>query len=420
MKSKIINDIGKYTVVMLGFSIPVSTGLNNVLLVLMAPLWFAGRDFQNKLSVIRDNKYVWSILILIGLYFAGLFYGVANIKEAAKEFAKLANLLLIPVMIPFFKDEGTRKNALNIFLLTMTILLFLSYLLWLGLLPKNEFIRGSQIHPVIFLERITHSLFMAFSAFICAVRARQSGNWKTKLLFIALVILFVFNVTVMVGGKTGYIVLVILTIYYFSSWLGWKGFLPAALAILIFGIFTYLNPLSDMHKRGKEFTEEISESNMMNLHSQENMESSTGSRITYYKNTLQIIIKNPLIGVGTGGYPKAYSQIIKDTQMPGTVNPHNEYLMVTSQLGLLGLFAFLFMFFMQWRLASDLYSKDDETVARGLVLAILSASLVSSTLIDHHERTFYIWMSALLFGGYMSYRRREGNKEIAVNRLADE
>jgi hypothetical protein len=88
---------------------------------------------------------------------------------------------------------------------------------------------------------------------------------------------------------------------------------------------------------------------------------------------------------------------------------------VTSQLGLLGLCAFLYLFLMQWRLASNLHSKFDKIIARGLVLTILSASMVTSTLMDHTERTFYIWMSALLFGGYMSYRCPEGHNEIISN-----
>jgi O-antigen ligase len=241
-----------------------------------------------------------------------------------------------------------------------------------------------------------------------------------KLLFIVLMAFFVFNVAVMVGGKTGYVVLIILTIYYFYDWLGWKGFMPAVLAIAIFGIFTYLSPSSEMHSRGKKFINDISEANVVDWRSPEVKKGSTGLRISFYKNTLKIIIEHPLFGVGTGGYPKAYSQIIKNTEMHSTVNPHNEYLMVTAQLGVLGLCAFLFMFLMQWCLASNLHSNYDKIIARGLVLTIMSASMVSSTIIDLHERTFYIWMSALLFGGYMSCHCSEGNKEIADNKAISE
>jgi O-antigen ligase len=410
-----ITNISRFVSVALGFSIPVSTALNSFFLILTVPLWFLDRNYKNKLSIIKDNKYIWAIFILIGLYFAGLFYGEASVKEALNEFVDMASLLLIPIMIPFFRDEKVRNNALNLFLLTMTITLFLSYLIWFDLLPENQFIKGNSSDATVFMLHITQNLLMAFSAFLFAIRSRQSANWKIKLLFIVLTILAVANVTVMVGGKTGYVVLIILTIYYFLAWLRWKGIFWAVLAIAMFGIFTYLSPSSTMHQGVKEFFMDVSEKNILDRHSPEVKETSTGYRMMFYKNTMKIIFEQPILGVGTGGYPQAYSKVVKDTKMPSTVNPHNEYIMVTSQLGLLGLCAFLYLFLMQWRLASDLHSKFDKIIARGLVLTILSASMVTSTLMDHTERTFYIWMSALLFGGYMSYRCQEGHNEIISN-----
>ena len=416
MISKAIDYGSKFVSVALGFSIPVSTALNSIFLLLTVPLWLLDRNYKNKLSIIKDNKYIWALFLLMGLYFVGIFYGDASVKEALNEFRRMASLLLIPIMIPFFRDKKVRDNALNLFLLTMTITLFLSYLIWFDLLPANQFIKGNANDASVFMFHITQNLLMAFCAFLFAVRARQSANWKIKLLFIALTILAVVNVTVMVGGKTGYVVLIVLTIYYFLTWLKWKGIIFATIAIAVFGIFTYLNPSSKMYQGVKGFFVDVSEKNIPDRHSPKIKKTSTGQRLMFYENTMKIIIEHPILGVGTGGYPQAYSAVVKDTKMPATDNPHNEYLMVTSQLGLLGLCAFLYLFLMQWRLASDLHSKFDKIAARGLVLTILSASMVTSTLMDHTERTLYIWMSALLFGGYISSRyQEEGHNEIISN-----
>lgn len=334
----------------------------------------------------------------------GLFYGETNIKEGTNQFLKIANLLLIPMMVPFFQNEKIRNTSVNLFLLAMSVTLFLSYLIWAGWLPANHFIKGNQNDPTVFLLRISHNFFMAFAAFLFAVRARESSNGAIRVLFIVLTILATFNVTVMVSGKTGYVVLIVLTLYCCLRWLKWKGFPAAVVVIAAFGILTYMSPSSGMHQRVKEFFVDISGENI--LHSQNFNETSSNLRIMYYKNTIKIISEHPIFGVGTGGYPRAYAQIVEGTNMPGTDNPHNEYLMVTSQLGLLGLCAFLTLFFVQWRSASDLSSNFDKMMAHGLILTILSASMVTSTLIDHHERIFYIWMSALLFGGYTSRSRK--------------
>ena len=416
MISKAIDYGSKFVSVALGFSIPVSTALNSIFLLLTVPLWLLDRNYKNKLSIIKDNKYIWALFLLMGLYFVGLFYGDASVKEALNEFRRMASLLLIPIMIPFFRDKKVRDNAINLFLLAMTITLFLSYLIWFDLLPENQFINENPKEATVFVLRITQNLLMAFSAFLFAVRARQSTNWKNKLLFTLLTILAVVNVTVMVGGKTGYVVLVVLTIYYFLDWLKWKGFICAVLVIAVFGIFTYLSPSSRMHHNVKKMFADISGKNVTEQSAQEIKNTSTGQRMLFYENTMKIIIEHPLLGVGTGGYPKAYSEVVKNTEMPGTDNPHNEYLMVTSQLGILGLCAFLYLFLMQWRLAANLHSIFDKMAARGLVLTILSASMVTSTLMDHTERTLYIWMSALLFGGYISNRyQEEVHNEIVSN-----
>ena len=125
---------------------------------------------------------------------------------------------------------------------------------------------------------------------------------------------------------------------------------------------------------------------------------SVGQRLEFYEHTLAIIRDHPVAGVGTGGFAKAYANQVKNTDMTPTENPHNEYLMTATQLGVIGLGALLFMFYRQWRLAKNLGTYH-EAITKGMLLTIVVASCVSSTLIDHTEGLFYAWMSALLYSG---------------------
>jgi hypothetical protein len=63
------------------------------------------------------------------------------------------------------------------------------------------------------------------------------------------------------------------------------------------------------------------------------------------------------------------------------------------------------VFFKQWRLAAFLPNTFEKAAARGLVLTIMGASMVSSTLIDHTEGLFYFWMSALLYAALSNKMR---------------
>jgi O-antigen ligase len=118
----------------------------------------------------------------------------------------------------------------------------------------------------------------------------------------------------------------------------------------------------------------------------------------YYTNTLKIIRKHPFFGVGTGGFDKAYASRVANTSMLPTHNPHNEYLLIASQLGLPGLMLLLSLFYIQWREAGTLPVRD-QYLAHGLVLAMMSGCLFNSFLLDHAEGLFFAFMTGVLFSG---------------------
>ena len=85
-----------------------------------------------------------------------------------------------------------------------------------------------------------------------------------------------------------------------------------------------------------------------------------------------------------------------------TRNPHNEYLLIAVQVGLVGLGLLLYLFYRQWRLAKMLPSSLERSLAHGLLLAIMSGCLFNSLLLDHTEGMLYGWMSGLLYAGLKS------------------
>ncbi|HUS13725.1 MAG TPA: O-antigen ligase family protein, partial [Chloroflexia bacterium] len=135
------------------------------------------------------------------------------------------------------------------------------------------------------------------------------------------------------------------------------------------------------------------------------MQSSTGSRLEFYRNSLAIIAAHPVLGVGTGGFPVAYAARVQGTGMAETRNPHNEYLHITVQLGFVGLISMLCLFTAQWRLAPRLPTPIEAHLARGLVLVIVTGCLFNSLLLDHTEGLLYAWLTGLLYGGLESRAR---------------
>ena len=126
---------------------------------------------------------------------------------------------------------------------------------------------------------------------------------------------------------------------------------------------------------------------------------SSGLRLEFYTNTLSIIAAHPLTGVGTGGFSKAYAQQVQGSGKSETHNPHNEFLHIAVQIGIIGLLVLIALFWRQWRDAKYLDTPMEQALARGLVLTMLLGCMVNSLLLDHAEGLFYAWLSGLLYGG---------------------
>lgn len=184
----------------------------------------------------------------------------------------------------------------------------------------------------------------------------------------------------------------------------------AGLVLLFLGVSAWLIPSNSFFLRAKTVIEEIK---AWEYGKPAYTDSSSGLRLEFYINTLKIIKENPIFGTGTGGFEKAYRVSTKNNGMNPTDNPHNEYLMITAQFGFVGLAMLLGFFMVQWRTAGVFEDSMQTIMARGFVLTILCAAMVSSPLIDHAEGWFFALMSACLFSG-MDTRQGHGKKSMGI------
>lgn len=386
--------LARWAAVALGFSIPVSVALDNILVVLLLACWLAGARYREKLALVRDNPVAMICCVLFLAYALASLYSVGDSKDLLHALDKAAVFLLVPILVSTLRDDSARHLALDAFAAAMLVTLFLSFLAWFGAMPENRLLKNGNFGPVVFKYHITHSLLMAFGAYLFAVKARCASQIGTRWTCALIAVLAAFNVLFMVQGRTGQLVLAALLCYLLFWSLRWRGVLIAAAVAGFIGGAAYLLPSSALHQRTALAAKEIAE-----WRAGEPSTTSIGQRLEFYRNSLKIVRENPLLGVGTGGFPEAYRRQVAGTAMAPTRNPHNEYLMMAVQLGLVGLGLLLYLFGSQWKLATNLPSRSDQALARGLVLAIAIASLVSSTLIDHTEGLFYVWASGVLFAG---------------------
>ncbi|MDE2310695.1 MAG: O-antigen ligase family protein [Betaproteobacteria bacterium] len=411
--NQILISLARWCVIALGIAIPLSVALDNLLLFALLVLMLAG-SYRAVLHTAVHNPVARASALLFAALLLGVSYGNTPLGEAADILGKYADLAFVPLLMVAGHDATTRRRAMLGFLAVMLVTALLSWLVGLHILPIQSWMWAGCVpdNPAIFRSSITQNILMSYAAYLLFLQVREAGSSKARWLFTGLAIFAGGNVLFMVSGKTGYLILLALLTYF--AWItlarrlhlsgrsiGWREGAGTGLLTLavIFGTYQ-VSPR--LHERVNKMVTEF-QAWQPNMHN----ETSTGERLEFYYNTFAIVKQHPLLGVGTGGFPAAYARQVQGKDVTLTRNPHNEYLLVTVQVGVAGLALLLYLFYTQWRHAVKLPSLFEQDAARGLVLTIALTSLFNSPLHDHTEGLFFAFASALLFA-IPGWARRNG------------
>lgn len=387
--------LARYAAIFLGFSIPISTALDNVLLGLIAILWLAGGNFKLKLDAIAANPAAVAALMLFGMLLAGLAYGTRFPGDGLAFLMKYSDLLFIPVFVTLFQQERTRELGLRWYCVAMILSFVVAELAASGLLQGNPLL--SRAAGSSFKHSITHALLSAFAAFAFALLAQREPRWPQRLLFIVLALVAVKNVVAIGISRTGYIVLILLALYFFFVLFRKRGLIVAAVLLAI-SLFAFYGASETFRERVDTVVVDRGD-----WRSQWPSRESVTVRLEWYRQSIDVILDHPVFGAGTGSVPRVLAETAR-SGMAHTPNPHNEYLAITMQVGLVGLILLLHLWWRQLVLAPRLARPIDTHLARGLVIVLAVGCLFNSFLLDHTEGLFFAWFTGLLYGGLMPQR----------------
>ncbi len=397
-----ISSVSKYLAIILGISIPVSVALDNLLLFLVAMLFlpFGLRGYWNEC---RNNPAAQAGMALFVALLAGCSWGDAGSGVAIGTLGKYVDLAFIPIFLVIFRNDKIRRAALFAFIGTMVLTLILSILIGHGLMPRYEWmnIQASTSEPTVFHGYIAQNHLMAFVSFLFILKFMESKNARAKWGYAVLAAVSGYDVLFLVTARTGPLVL-----FALLGYLGWlwasKGRQPDLRKIGVALVATMLVVYMSYHFSAK-FQDRIA----LAVHQVKEWDSqrpadindSMGLRLEFYYQTFQLIASHPLIGYGTGGFAMAYSARAAPRGMYQVQNPHDEYLLMTAQLGIVGLVLLIFLFYRTWNGAALIQDGFHRNAARGLVVSTALVCLFNSPLLDHTEGLFFAFMSALFFAG---------------------
>lgn len=381
--------------ILLAASLPLSVFATDLSIFLIAFHWIIDGKFSQKWNTIKSSNWLKSLLVLFFIYGLGLLWG-SNHSGAVWVFQKSAILLVLPILYSFDYTDKQIKHSVFAFLLSMMFSAIVALLInigWLQHLFKYSDLFAKNWNNSAFMPYTYHNVFLAFSVLISSISLLYQRHSKsTKLIFILIIIVSTLSLFTERGRAGQLAFLIIMTTFFFVNLWKRKGWLlTAVISLLVIFLLSY--NYSTPFKNRIDFT-------INSLNKLEKTDSnSTNTRYFFTTYSLDMISQKPILGYGTGSFVDEFSAMSPHAKkiVDGIhKTPHNNFLFIWFELGLLGLITFLAIFFFQIK---EYLNQPLGKYRFIFPLAFLSIMLFDAYFQNHNSAVLYAYLS-MVFHSY--------------------
>lgn len=373
-----------------------------LILALFALAWLASGDFRAKYDRVRTNPVALWAMALFALIALAMVYSSADWNIAFDWLLQYKELLYIPMVIALLHEPQWRTRAYFAYLVGIALVVVLTFADALGLWARFDYpgTRNLFENHILFGTLVAPAAYLAAHEWVTAPSVRARIFWISYGLLTAFALLFLNT------GRVGYVLFFALMLLFTVQRWRLKGFV-LGLLITVVGVLA-------LFEYSPNFKERVLEAGMdLTVYRQGQHSTSVGLRLEFYRYTLELIGNHPILGGGTGSYVPEYGAIAaREGFVMRHDNPHNEYLLLTTQLGIVGLTVFLLMLRSQWLHGHSLEPRF-RYFAHGVILTMMLASLFDSMLQDSTVAKFYTLAIGTAFAGLHAARSRQTVRDAA-------
>lgn len=383
----------EYFLPLAAFFLLISTAALNFFIVLSVIFGSIRIILEHKYFDKIDKKFMlYGLLIFIFLILSS-YYSSASFESIYITLKKYIKFLYIPILFYFIRIQNNQKLIIKFFLAGSMIVLLLSYLKYFnivsftniyGFFDMNLFMTLSK--ATVFQSSIVHGAVFSFIFYLSVYLAKnQKNNWLYLYAFLCFI-----NVIYMNDSRNSYIVaffLILLIIYFY---LNSKKYMVTTVSLLF--IFTLLSPISETLTKTLYDTKDD-----INLLIDKNYTSSIGLRSLWAINGMNNIYEKPLFGIGVGGYEDSISNFISKNNinvqenLAVSNNPHNEFVSISTQLGLFGLMLYTLFLYSLFKEARNNFLRS------GVFVLVFVSSFFNSTFYDNVFGLFIVMIISLVY-----------------------
>jgi O-antigen ligase len=362
----------RYLAIITSIAAPISTAITSVACVLMLLTWLISGQVLHSLKISAGQPAGKMLLLFFAWLIISSLYADNAWTDKVNTLSSWRKLLYTFVLLGLFYQTQWKKRFIHYYLVVMSFAAVIAVSLWL----LDIQVRGPV--GIIMTNYTSQSLAFVIAVLCCVFLLKKTLSPKKKGLLVGIIGLLVFNIFFVSGSRSGYLALPVAAVFLVVNLYGYKK-LPHILGITAIALLLAALTSSTLQQRIKLGVEE-------NKNSQISEElTSIGVREIFMQNTLELIQQKPLLGYGTSSFKKVYSSHVaakyQDWRGKSASDPHNQYLFVWLENGLVGLF--LFLAYIYTAIRQGVIQQSYGVVAASVLVAIASTSLFNS-----HFKTF--------------------------------
>lgn len=396
--------LARFSAVLSLAAVPVSTACVNLASGLVLLFAACSPEAWRGLGKIRTSATSIAAIALFVVLALSLVYTTASMNEAINFLLKYRKLLMFPVLFLVLRGERSSKwgrAAIWALFAALTLSMVLTYTNafgWTAVGPMHD-TQGPASKPWVFKDHISGGLMMAFLVWLSIVLGKSMAKpvWRWLLYLNALLALV--NVLFVLQGRTGQVVAII----YIAVFIVWRlAYLRSARPGRIQLLATLACIAGCLGLAYYAFT--ARDSRLANTRQEitsfeyKNEDTPAGVRLEFYRRSVDLFAHRPIAGYGVGSVLPEFERLAKNqtggrAAMAG--NPHNEFLLMGVQLGVIGIALFIWLLVVLYRECRHV-DPLARNVIYGYLLAFVVGSLANSLLLNFTEGNLFVLLSAIL------------------------
>ncbi len=379
--------VAQYFVISGLVSIAFSPPLANFFIALSFIAALSISTIRNQLFDFFNTKLGYACIAFIVILTSGLIYGIESNNVIASSIWGWRKFLMLPIAAAIFmNDTQAKQKLIDTFWFICVLLTIYSFVHFYAPILSIK-----NIPPgIVVRNHATQGLFFSVATIIALTNFKSTNQPKwLKIAFLASIPLFITNIIVISTGRSGYIALTLMMLsfvfLFYKEMPLIKKILISLLCLITLTIFMGVSNTSS--QRIEQAKSEFDSGRITPEYT------SVGLRLIFWENTIAMAPNYLLIGTGVGGFEKAYATQVQGK--PGnagiiTGDPHNQYLKILIEHGVIGLAVFLSVIIL---LIKQHIKNTFRTIGISAIIAISTTSLFNSHFSTFNEGLF-IWILA--------------------------